>query len=120
MSASASASALTIVGILENGYDADTWCGLYRYRLMRPITSVNADDDSDAWFNQGLKSPCHCVFSSQCRKAQVMFEKKLSIHNIFVVAKAPRNKHDCTAEPDSSGHQNRSRQAMERHYRPQR
>ena len=43
-------------------------------------------------------------FTSQCRKAQVMFEKNLSVHNIFVVAKAPRNKHDCTAEPDSSGY----------------
>ena len=30
----ASASALMLPSILENVYDADTWYGLYRYKLM--------------------------------------------------------------------------------------
>ena len=29
--------------MLENGYDADAWCGLYRYKLMWAITGGNAD-----------------------------------------------------------------------------
>ena len=41
--ASASASALTLASMLENGYDADARCGLYRYKLMCAITSVHAD-----------------------------------------------------------------------------
>ena len=39
----ASASALTLASMLENGCDADARCGLYRYKLMWAITSVHAD-----------------------------------------------------------------------------
>ena len=47
---SASASALMLPSILENGYDTDAWCGFYRYKSMLAITSVNAD----AQCGQGL------------------------------------------------------------------
>ena len=31
--------------MLEIGYDADNWCGLYKYKSMWAITSVDADPD---------------------------------------------------------------------------
>ena len=46
--ASSSVSALMLASMLENGYEADAWCGLYRYKSMWAITSVNADADADA------------------------------------------------------------------------
>ena len=52
VSVSASASALTVVSILsmiENGYDADTWSRLHRCKLMWAMTNINADADADAW-----------------------------------------------------------------------
>ena len=51
VSASASVLALTLVSMLENGYDADDCCGLSRYKSMWAITSINADTDADvdAW-----------------------------------------------------------------------
>ena len=47
----ASVSALTPTSMLVNGYDADAWYGLYKYKLMWAITSVNAD----ARCGQGLR-----------------------------------------------------------------
>ena len=46
-SASASVSILMLPSMLENGYDTDAWCGLYRYKLMWAHT--------DARCGQGLK-----------------------------------------------------------------
>ena len=40
---SVSVSVLTLASIPRNGYEADPWCGLYRYKSMWAITSVNAD-----------------------------------------------------------------------------
>ena len=34
--------------ILEIGYDADTWCGLYRCKLMWAITRANVNANTDA------------------------------------------------------------------------
>ena len=47
----ASASPLTPASMLENGYDTDSWCGLYRYKLGA-ITSVKANDGCFEWFIQ--------------------------------------------------------------------
>ena len=44
-------SALTPTSMLVNVYDADAWYGLYRYKLMGAIRSVNAD----ARCGQGLR-----------------------------------------------------------------
>ena len=38
--------------MLENGYDTDAWCGLYRHKLIWAIASINADADS--WCGQSL------------------------------------------------------------------
>ena len=57
VSESASALALTLVSMLEDGYNTDAWCGLYKYKLMWAITSIN--DDWSVWpgpsFNGMLK-----------------------------------------------------------------
>ena len=45
VSAPASASALTLTSMLQNSYDGDAWCGLYKYKSMWAITSVNAEAD---------------------------------------------------------------------------
>ena len=49
-----------LVSMLVNGYDADAWCGLYRYKLMWAITSVKAYADTDARRGQGLRV-IHCT-----------------------------------------------------------
>ena len=39
----ASVSALTLASTFEKGYDTNAWCGLYRYKSMWAITSVNVE-----------------------------------------------------------------------------
>ena len=46
---SVSASALMLPSILENGYDADTWYGLYRYKSLCSVAVA-----ADAQCGQGL------------------------------------------------------------------
>ena len=37
-----------------NGYDADAWYGLHRYKLLMAVTGVNAETDADTRCGQGL------------------------------------------------------------------
>ena len=54
VSATASVSALMLVSMLENGYDADAWCRLSGYKSMWTITSVNADVDGQCGWTLSL------------------------------------------------------------------
>ena len=53
--------------MLENVYDADPWCGLYRYQSMWAITSINADADTDARCGYTLR---HWLLGEESREEE--------------------------------------------------
>ena len=93
----ASALALTLASMLENGYEASAWCWLYRHKLMWAITSVNSDVDDRC--GQGLKLVVPClslrnkeekffIFLLKCKFAFICVSHTRNILNpIYFVAK---------------------------------